>query len=180
MLYCPRLLLKRGSCMQHPYHGMCSEPPTHPELNHPPPPPPCRPLQPDLTPPLHPARFPFLLSPAYQSTRYSSDSCNTCMAEGHGSLLLVHAHNVVLVDSLAGNHSTHGIALLQGTDQLLLLALQLNLPLLKLALQTLLVTLQSQEACTVSIPWLHFCTVVQHVMSAVLVLHQASACDGSG
>ena len=77
-----------------------------------------------------------------------------CAADGHGSLLLVHAHNVVLVDSLAGNDSAHGIALLQGAAQLLLLALHLGFPLLKLALQALLVTLHSQAACT----------VVQHVM----------------
>lgn len=69
-----------------------------------------------------------------------------CMREGHGSLLLVHAHNIILVDSLAGDDSTHGIALLQGAAQLLLLALHLRLPLLELALQALLVTLHSHAA----------------------------------
>ena len=66
----------------------------------------------------------------------------------HRSLLfLVHAHNIILVDSLAGNDDAHGIALLQGASQLLLLALHLHLPLLKLALQALLVALH-HHSCT--------------------------------
>ena len=57
-------------------------------------------------------------------------------------LLLVHAGNIILVDSLSSNDAPHGIALSQNTAQLLLLALDLHLPLLQLALQALLVTLQ--------------------------------------
>ena len=57
-------------------------------------------------------------------------------------LLLVHAGDIILVDSLSSNDAPHGIALSQNTAQLLLLALDLHLPLLQLALQALLVTLQ--------------------------------------
>lgn len=60
-------------------------------------------------------------------------------------LLLIHAHNVILVDSLASNDGAHGIALLQGGCQLLLLSLHLHPSLLKLALQALLVTLHHQS-----------------------------------
>ena len=68
-------------------------------------------------------------------------------------LLLVHAGDIILVDSLSSNDAPHGIALSQDTAQLLLLALDLHLSLLQLALQALLVTLQEYsrlcKACTV-------------------------------
>lgn len=65
--------------------------------------------------------------------------------EGQGGpLLLIHARNIILVDGLASDDSPEGIALLQHAAQLLLLALQLHVPLLELALQALLVTLHPQ------------------------------------
>ena len=70
-----------------------------------------------------------------------------CTRTTRGPLLLVHAHNIVLVDGLASNDSPEGIALLQHAAQLLLLALHLHVPLLKLALQALLVTLHPQLQC---------------------------------
>ena len=60
---------------------------------------------------------------------------------------MIHARNIILVDGLASDDSPEGIALLQHAAQLLLLALQLHVPLLELALQALLVTLHPQLQC---------------------------------
>ena len=149
--YCPWLLLNTRSYTIHKRSAV-SHQLTLSWTNHPSPH-----FQSDPTPLsclLHLPASPLLTKVLCKHNLYmysSSASCSMCMAEGYGSLLLVHAHDVILVDSLTGNDSTHGIALLQSAGQLLLLALQLNLPLLKLALQALLVALQSQDACIVGI-----------------------------
>ncbi len=69
------------------------------------------------------------------------------------ALFLVHADNIVLVDSLASNDTPHGVTLLQYAAQLLLLALKLHLTLLQLTLQALLVALQSRTAVASRANW---------------------------